>query len=129
MVEVEIEPDLLAAGDPTLLRLMLENLIGNAWKYTGNVAAARIGFVRGDGADAFVVHDNGAGFDMRFADRLFGIFQRLHSASEFAGSGVGLASVRRVVERHGGEIRAEAEPDKGARFSFTLPAAGPAAPG
>lgn len=128
-VDVEIEPDLLAAGDPTLLRLVLENLLGNAWKYTGNAAAARIGFVRGEGDDAFVVHDNGAGFDMRYAERLFSIFQRLHSASEFPGSGVGLASVRRVVERHGGEIRAEAEPEKGARFTFTLPAAGAASPG
>ena len=127
-VEVEIEPGLGTTGDPTLLRLVLENLIGNAWKYTGNVSPARIGFARfegrGDGRSAgpaFTVRDNGAGFDMRNARRLFGVFQRLHSASEFPGTGVGLASVRRIVQRHGGEVWAEAEPDHGARFHFTLP--------
>ena len=127
-VEVEIEPGLGTTGDPTLLRLVLENLIGNAWKYTGNVSPARIGFARfegrGDGRSAgpaFTVRDNGAGFDMRYARRLFGVFQRLHSASEFPGTGVGLASVRRIVQRHGGEVWAEAEPDHGARFHFTLP--------
>ncbi len=126
-VAVEIEPGLVAQGDPTLLRMVLENLLGNAWKYTGNAEAARIGFVRAagtarQGSDgvSFTVYDNGAGFDMRFAARLFGVFQRLHSASEFPGTGVGLASVRRIVQRHGGEISAEAEPDKGARFHFTL---------
>ena len=121
-VEVEIEPALLTSGDPTLLRMMLENLLGNAWKYTGNATPARIGLRRHDGeATTFTVHDNGAGFDMRFADRLFGVFQRLHSASEFPGTGVGLASVRRIVRRHHGEIWAEAEPDRGARFHFSLP--------
>ncbi|MEO7055469.1 MAG: ATP-binding protein [Caldimonas sp.] len=126
-VTIEIEPGLVAEGDPTLLRMVLENLLGNAWKYTGQTEAARIGFVRtvgetgqGSRGQSFTVHDNGAGFDMRFAARLFGVFQRLHSASEFPGTGVGLASVRRIVQRHGGEIRAEAEPDKGARFHFTL---------
>ena len=126
-VAVEIGPGLVAEGDPTLLRMALENLLGNAWKYTGNTAAARIGFVRmvgtaGHGSDgvSFTVYDNGAGFDMRYSERLFGVFQRLHSASEFPGTGVGLASVRRVVQRHGGEISAEAEPDRGARFHFTL---------
>ncbi len=121
-VEIEIEPDLAATGDPTLVRMVLENLLGNAWKYTGNTAAARIAFVRHPGEPAtFTVRDNGAGFDMRFADRLFGAFQRLHSASEFPGTGVGLASVRRIVRRHGGEIRAEGEPDRGASFHFSLP--------
>ncbi len=121
-VEVEIEPALLTLGDPTLLRMMLENLIGNAWKYSGNATPARIGLRRHDGeATTFTVHDNGAGFDMRFADRLFGVFQRLHSASEFPGTGVGLASVRRIVRRHHGEIWAESEPDRGARFHFSLP--------
>ena len=121
-VEVEIEPSLLASGDPTLLRMMLENLIGNAWKYSANVNPSRIAFVRRDGEPStFTIADNGAGFDMRFAERLFGVFQRLHSASEFPGTGVGLASVRRIVRRHGGEVWAESEPDRGARFHFTLP--------
>jgi len=121
-VEVEIEPALLTSGDPTLLRMMLENLLGNAWKYSGNARPARIGLVRHNGAAAtFTVHDNGAGFDMRFADRLFGVFQRLHSASEFPGTGIGLASVRRIVRRHHGEIWAESEPERGARFHFSLP--------
>jgi signal transduction histidine kinase len=124
-VEVEIEPGLAAVGDPTLLRMVLENLIGNAWKYTARTEAARIEFVHGRGEPAsFTVRDNGAGFDMRFADRLFGAFQRLHSASEFPGSGVGLASVRRIVRRHGGEIRAESEPERGASFHFSLPPPG-----
>jgi light-regulated signal transduction histidine kinase (bacteriophytochrome) len=121
-VEVEIEPALITSGDPTLLRMMLENLIGNAWKYSGNARPARIGLTRRNGeATTFTVYDNGAGFDMRFADRLFGAFQRLHSASEFPGTGIGLASVRRIVLRHGGTIRAEGEPDRGASFHFSLP--------
>ena len=121
-VEVRVEPGLAANGDPTLLRLVVENLIGNAWKYTGNTAAARIEFVRHPTEPAtFTVRDNGAGFDMRFADRLFGAFQRLHSASEFPGTGIGLASVRRIILRHGGTIRAEGAPDRGASFHFSLP--------
>jgi signal transduction histidine kinase len=121
-VEVEIEPQLLASGDPTLLRMLLENLLGNAWKYTGNTEIARIGLVRRPGeTTGFMVHDNGAGFDMRYADRLFGVFQRLHSASEFPGTGVGLASVRRIVRRHQGQVWAESEPERGTRFHFTLP--------
>jgi signal transduction histidine kinase len=122
VVRFEVMEGLHARGDPTLLRLVLENLIGNAWKYTGHCADAWVSFER-TGVDpaTFTVSDNGAGFDMRFADRLFGVFQRLHSASEFPGTGVGLASVRRIVRRHGGEIRAEGEPDHGARFHFTLP--------
>src|SRR5205085_2337671 len=108
--------------DPTLLRMVLENLLGNAWKYTGNAADARVEFVRSTAQPAtFTVRDNGAGFDMRYADRLFGAFQRLHSASEFPGTGVGLASVRRIVRRHGGEVRAEGEPERGASFHFSLP--------
>jgi len=121
-VDVEIEPQLLASGDPTLLRMLLENLLGNAWKYTGNTENARIGLSRRPGeTTGFTVHDNGAGFDMRYADRLFGVFQRLHSASEFPGTGVGLASVRRIVRRHHGEVWAESEPERGTRFHFTLP--------
>jgi signal transduction histidine kinase len=122
--EIEIQPDLVAQGDPTLLRLVLENLLGNAWKYSARTARTRISLlaVAHGAGRAYVVRDNGAGFDMRSADRLFGLFQRLHSASEFAGHGVGLASVRRIVRRHGGEIWAEAEPGRGAAFHFTLAA-------
>jgi len=124
LADVDIEPQLTAWGDPTLLRLVLENLLGNAWKYTGRCAHAQISLrVMNQGSrTAFVVRDNGAGFDMRSADRLFGLFQRLHSASDFPGHGVGLASVRRIVRRHGGDIWAEAEPGRGASFYFTLAA-------
>ncbi|MBA4176793.1 MAG: hypothetical protein C0505_09560 [Leptothrix sp. (in: Bacteria)] len=120
--EIEIEPDLLVNGDPTLLRLVLENLLGNAWKYSSRCAKARISMstVAHDGGIAYAVRDNGAGFDMRSAERLFGLFQRLHSASEYPGTGVGLASVKRIVRRHGGDIWAEAEPGRGAVFYFTL---------
>lgn len=120
--EVEIEPGLATQGDPTLLRLVLENLIGNAWKYSARNPRAHISLAAAThgGKPAYVVRDNGAGFDMRSADRLFGLFQRLHSASEFPGHGVGLASVRRIIRRHGGEIWAEAEPGRGAAFYFTL---------
>ncbi|MDE2277108.1 MAG: hypothetical protein KGK09_12515, partial [Burkholderiales bacterium] len=122
--EFDIEPGLSAQGDPTLLRLVLENLLGNAWKYSGRCARAQISLrsVPHAGGRALVVRDNGAGFDMRSAERLFGLFQRLHSASEFPGHGVGLASVRRIVSRHGGQIWAEAEPGRGAAFYFTLAA-------
>ena len=122
VVEVDVEPGLLVQGDPTLLRLVLENLLGNAWKYSAKRSPARISLrrERADDGSRFVVRDNGAGFDMRAAERLFGLFQRLHSASEFPGTGVGLASVRRIVERHGGRIWAEGEPDRGAAFHFTL---------
>lgn len=121
-IALHIEPGLQVLGDPTLLRLVVENLLGNAWKYTAKARAAEVWFERRpDEPDTYTVRDNGAGFDMRFADRLFGVFQRLHSASDFQGTGVGLASVRRIVRRHGGEIWAEAEVDRGASFHFTLP--------
>lgn len=121
-VSVHIQPHMLAQGDPTLLRMVLENLLGNAWKYSSKRAQAQIRFeaLQESGQWIYRVSDNGAGFDMRFADRLFGVFQRLHSASDFQGTGVGLASVRRIVRRHGGEIWAESEVGEGARFYFTL---------
>ncbi|MCV2359226.1 GHKL domain-containing protein [Paucibacter sp. TC2R-5] len=121
-VHVHIQPHMLVQGDPTLLRMVLENLLGNAWKYSGKCMQPIIRFEaqQEDGKWIYRVSDNGAGFDMRFADRLFGVFQRLHSASEFQGTGVGLASVRRIVRRHGGEIWAEAVVGEGAQFYFTL---------
>lgn len=119
---LNIEPGLVVQGDPTLLRMVLENLLGNAWKYSAKVPCTEIGFgsVQQGGKRVFVVSDNGAGFDMRFAERLFGVFQRLHSASDFQGTGVGLALVRRIVRRHGGEIWAESAVGEGSRFYFTL---------
>jgi signal transduction histidine kinase len=121
-VEATIEPGLRAVGDPTLLRLVLENLLSNSWKYSARSEPARISLQcrEHQGRRVFEVRDNGAGFDMRQADRLFGLFQRLHSQSEFPGTGVGLASVQRIVRRHGGEIWAESAPGQGACFSFTL---------
>ncbi len=122
VVAVEIAPDMQVLGDPTLLRIAIENLLGNAWKYTAKTTDAQVAFTRHvQTAETFTVRDNGAGFDMRFAERLFGVFQRLHSANDFPGTGVGLASVRRIVRRHGGEIWAEAEVQHGARFHFSLP--------
>jgi signal transduction histidine kinase len=113
---------MVAQGDPTLLRMALENLLGNAWKYSAKVTQAVVRFEPElqDGRPGYLVSDNGAGFDMRFADRLFGVFQRLHSSSDFQGTGVGLASVQRIVRRHGGEIWAESEVGHGARFHFSL---------
>jgi len=122
VAEFEIDPTLHTNGDPTLLRLVLENLLGNAWKYTARCKKAKIvfGSTTHEGRRAYVVRDNGAGFDMRSAERLFGLFQRLHSANDFPGTGVGLASVKRIVRRHGGEVWADAEPGRGAAFHFTL---------
>jgi signal transduction histidine kinase len=120
-VEFVVAPGLAAQGDPTLLRLVLQNLLGNAFKFSAHAPAARIEFGRqADTSQAFYVRDNGAGFDMRFAERLFGVFQRLHSQSEFPGTGVGLATVQRIVRRHSGRIWAEAAPGRGATFYFTL---------
>jgi len=121
-VVVHVQAGLVTQGDPTLLRMALENLLGNAWKYSSKNPHAEISFERAEqnGRSAYLVRDNGAGFDMRFADRLFGVFQRLHSSGDFQGTGVGLASVRRIVRRHGGEIWAESEVGHGARFYFTL---------
>ena len=121
--EIHIEPGLVVQGDPTLLRIAIENLVGNAWKYSSQSPVTRVELRRETlaGTPTFVIADAGAGYDMRFADRLFGVFQRLHSAKDFQGTGVGLASVRRIIRRHGGDIWAESEVGKGARFYFTLP--------
>ena len=119
---VDIAPDLVARGDTPLAKVLLENLIGNAWKFTGKRADARIEVGRElkDGQPVFFVRDNGAGFDMQYAEKLFTPFQRLHGETEFPGHGVGLATVHRIVTRHGGRIWAEAAEDKGACFYFTL---------
>lgn len=121
-VAFDIQPGLRASGDPTLLRAVLDNLLGNAFKFTAPVPKARIAFgeERVDGQHAFFVRDNGVGFDMRYVDKLFGAFQRLHDAESFEGTGIGLATVQRVILRHGGRIWAESAPGQGATFFFTL---------
>ena len=120
--EFAIGDNLVANGDGKLLQVMLENLMGNAWKFTSKKADARIEFNsnRNNGKSVYYVTDNGAGFDMEYADKLFGAFQRLHGASEFEGTGIGLANVQRIVHRHGGDVWAEAAVEKGAPFYFTL---------
>jgi PAS domain S-box-containing protein len=121
-VEIEIGQGVFADGDPRLLKILLQNLLANAWKFSSKRAPARIEFgkIVQDGVDVFFVRDNGAGFDSKYADKLFVPFQRLHSATEFEGSGIGLAIVQRIVNRHGGRTWAEGEPDKGSTFYFTL---------
>lgn len=127
-VEFDIEGDLSAVGDPQLLRLALENLLQNAWKYTRRRERAhiRFGAAERDGAPAFFVRDDGVGFNMAHADKIFAPFARLHARTDFEGSGIGLATVQRVIARHGGRVWADAAVDRGATFYFTLP---PPAPG
>ena len=127
-VECVVAPGLHAKADAVLLRMILANLLGNAWKFTGKHDTARIEVGETDGEErAFFIRDDGAGFDARYAENLFGAFQRMHSPQEFEGVGIGLATVQRLVARHGGRVWAEAEVEKGATFYFTLPA--PAATG
>jgi PAS domain S-box-containing protein len=115
-----VAQELVAYADPQLLRVLLENLLGNAWKFVSKGEDARIEFGRSHSDGAFFVRDNGAGFDMAYVGKLFAAFQRLHSASEFAGTGIGLATVQRIVARHGGRIWAEGAVNAGATFHFTL---------
>ncbi len=121
-VDVLVWDDIHARADARLVRVALENLLGNAWKFTGRSPAARIelGVMRDRDAFTYFVRDNGAGFEMQHAEKLFDAFQRLHTADEFPGTGVGLATVQRIVQRHGGRIWTHAEPGKGATFYFTL---------
>lgn len=122
-VLTQVQPGLKMCGDRNLIRVMLSNLLGNAWKYTGRRQPAEISLTRVE--SAFCVRDNGAGFDMEYKDKLFAPFQRLHRPGEFEGTGVGLATVQRVVQRHGGTIWAESEVDRGAAFYFQIPEENP----
>jgi light-regulated signal transduction histidine kinase (bacteriophytochrome) len=122
-VERQIQTDMVADGDPRLMRIVLENLLGNAWKFAQQASPARIvvGSRSDDsGTQVYCVRDNGVGFDMTYADKLFGAFQRLHAASDFPGTGIGLATVQRIIHRHGGHVWAEGATGKGASFYFTL---------
>lgn len=122
VADVVVQGDLMALGDPTLLRVALDNLLGNAWKFTGKRDAAHIvfGAQQQDGETTYFVRDDGAGYDPTYADKLFGAFQRLHSTAEFPGTGIGLATVQRIIRRHGGRIWAEGQVNLGATFFFTL---------
>ena len=122
--EIVVAPDLVAQGDPGLIRIVLENLLSNAWKFTSKREHAHVELDTIHGAEGdtvFRVKDNGAGFDPRYATKLFGPFQRCHAQSDFPGTGIGLATVQRIVHRHGGKIWVEAQLDRGASFYFTLP--------
>jgi light-regulated signal transduction histidine kinase (bacteriophytochrome) len=121
-IETAITPGIIVKGDRRLLQVALENLLSNAWKFTSKQPRARIAFgqTQVDEKQAFFVQDNGVGFDMAYADQLFGAFQRLHRTTEFPGTGIGLATVQRVIHRHGGRVWAEAAPGEGATFYFML---------
>jgi light-regulated signal transduction histidine kinase (bacteriophytochrome) len=121
-VEVLIAEGLMDEGDERLLYVLLQNLLGNAWKFTERLTKALIEFgaSRVGGKPVYFVRDNGAGFDMEYADKLFRPFQRLHGAADFSGTGIGLATVQRIIHRHGGQVWAKGEVGKGATFYFTL---------
>jgi light-regulated signal transduction histidine kinase (bacteriophytochrome) len=121
-VQLEIAPDMAVQGDARLLRIAMDNLLANAWKYTSRAAQPRIavGMQHGDQGPVYFVRDNGVGFDMAYAHKLFVPFQRLHPEAEFAGSGIGLVTIQRILARHGGRIWTESAPDQGATFFFTL---------
>ena len=121
-VVVDVAPDLSVSGDPRLVRILLANLIGNAWKFTSKTrdASITVGRETVDGESRIFVRDNGVGFDMIDGHKLFGAFKRLHSQSEVPGSGIGLATVQRIINRHGGRVWAEGAVDEGAAFYFVL---------
>jgi signal transduction histidine kinase len=121
-VETIVARKCLANADPGLMQVVLQNLLRNAWKFTSRTDQARIEFgcSQQGKVTIFYVRDNGAGFDQRYADKLFKPFQRLHATSDFPGTGIGLATVERIIRRHGGEVWAEGEVDQGATFYFTL---------
>lgn len=123
VTQLDIQPGLVVQGDPQLLRQVLENLLENAWTFCRQQTPTRIAFRRErspDGEAVYAIQDNGVGFDMAYADKLFGAFQRLHTAAEFTGSGMGLATVQRIIARHGGRVWGESSPGHGATFCFTL---------
>jgi light-regulated signal transduction histidine kinase (bacteriophytochrome) len=124
-VELTIQDDLIAEADGRLMRVLLDNLLGNAWKFTARVDAPHIEFGAevGGACAVYYVRDNGAGFDMNFADKLFAPFQRLHAEADFPGTGIGLATVYRVVDRHEGRVWAEGAVGRGATVFFTVPTA------
>jgi light-regulated signal transduction histidine kinase (bacteriophytochrome) len=122
-VELVVAEGITANGDPRLLQRVLENLLNNAYKFTAKRVSTRIEFgaaPQADGRVAYFVRDNGIGFDMAYSDQLFGAFQRLHGAKEYAGTGIGLATVERIIHRHGGQVWAEGTENTGATFYFTL---------
>lgn len=123
VVQMDVEPGLIAAGDPDLLRQVLDQLLGNAWKFSNQQAQTRIAFrreLRADEGAVYVVEDNGVGFDMAYSSKLFGSFQRLHTPAEFSGAGMGLVTVQRIITRHGGRVWGESSPGLGTSFYFTL---------
>ncbi|MFA7282519.1 MAG: ATP-binding protein, partial [Sterolibacterium sp.] len=126
-ISVEIDPLPAACGDLAMLRQVWVNLLGNAIKFTGQKSAAKVhvGSYPDGNQNVFFVKDNGAGFDMQYADKLFGVFQRLHGIEEFDGTGIGLAIVKRIVTRHGGRVWAEGKVGEGATIYFTMPLVAP----
>ena len=127
-VELQVQENMHATGDPRLLKIVLQNLLGNAWKFTSEREHSKIqvGVARDSDQLVFFVKDNGVGFDVQYSDKVFGIFQRLHKTEEFEGTGIGLASVQRAINRHGGKVWVNAKSQKGATFYFTLPENSPA---